>query len=378
MAIYIVNCALILLWSVLFFSIGKPTKVKKAAFLILSFTQMLLLCIFRMNIGYDFQMYVEGFYRMTMDGFSSLTYLDWEIGFVLFTKLFALLTHNHFIYLGFIALFCLLSTAIFFYRHSSMPWLSTILFVNLYFLYFNMNFLRQAIALAITLYAWDFIKKNKFWPFLAIVILASLFHTTALILIPAYLVIKIKPSAKLLMLYAYALLFFYISSDGFINLATKVFHTEYQNSILLQGLSFVYAILPIFMLAAVYLFRKQIMELSPPNRYLIGLGLLGTFFMIIMAKHAILERLSYYAFFYVTLLMPEWLQGIKTFDFTALGKRKKEKTLTAVAKPKPLQSVWLARIATVVLLAGTYAYHFYGMYAGVHGVFPYTAWLPMV
>lgn len=370
MFIYQINFIFIVLWAFLF-CFRRPSKIKNIVFLILSFGQMFLLSIFRVNIGFDYQMYVEGFYRMGMDGFSNLSYLDWEIGFVLFTKVVAFFTKNHIIYLGIISLFCLGSSARFIYKYSRMPWLSTILFVNLYFFYLSMNFLRQSIAIAIILFAWGFLKNQKFIPFLMIIALAATFHTTALIMIAVYVILKIQPSLKLLLLYCYALVFFYISSDGFLDLITSVFHQEYRNSIFLQGLSFTYAIFPIVIALIAMIYKKQLTALSQSNHYLISLTFLTAFLMTIMSKHAILERFSYYSYIFIILLIPEIIYAIACTNRKVSLEQITNHNIPILSEINNRYKL----LAILSIFIITYGVHLYGMFENVHGAFPYNTWL---
>ena len=308
MAVYLVNELLVCLWGVAFLVPHRwspSVKTGRRLFVSVCFFQMFLLTAFRSQIGYDYFMYSKGFLLMDIEGFSSLHYLDWEVGFVLYTKLVGLFTNNILIYHGVTAAFCLVSWAVFFYRHSRGLWLSVILFLNFYFLYLNMNFLRQAIAIAITLYAWPFLKKRKFWPFAAIVGAAALFHTTALILLLLYPLTALKPGVGVWLLYGYGLLFFYISSQGILDLLTTVFHQEYAGSVFLQGMSFLYGLMPVVLLVPCFLLRKPLLTEAPANRYLLGMLFFTAFCMLMMTRHAILERFSYYSLAYCTLLLPE-------------------------------------------------------------------------
>lgn len=370
MVIYIINQILILQWAV-FLCVFHPTKRKTLLFLFLSFSQMFLLSLFRLNIGYDFQMYVEGFYRMAVSSFSELSYFDWEIGFVLFTKLVAFFTKEHTVYLGIISAFCLGSVAWFIYKHSKIPWLSAILYINLYFFYLSMNFLRQAIAISITLFAWQYLKGRRFLPFAVIVGIAALFHSTALILIPVYFLVKIKPTLRLLLLYGYGLLFFFISSEGFIDLLTDFFHQEYKNSALLQGLSWAYLLLPLGVLAAGWVYKDFMINSDSDSQALIHFAVLTCFLMTLMARHAILERLSYYSYIYLLLFIPDVLIAFTN----AMNNRRKAlgKYDTAGLSKCNKRTFALSLLAA---LAATYVFHAYGMLEGVHGVFPYKTWLP--
>lgn len=372
MLIYFINIVVILFIGISLL-VYKPTKIKKIIFLSISFLQMFLLSVFRLNIGYDYQMYVEGFYRMAMSGFSDMNYLDWEIGFVLFTKIVAFFTLNHYIYLGIISFFCLGSSAYFIYKNSKMVCLSTILFINLYFFYLNMNFLRQSIAISIILFSWSFLKRNKFIPYILIVLLAATFHSTALIMIPLYFIVKIKPTKVLTFLYCYGLLFFYISSKGFINLLTDIFYQDYKNSIFLQGLSFLYALLPILVLIVTIIFRTELLKANKYNQYLIHFVYLTTFLMIIMSRHAILERLSYYSYIFFIIIIPE----IVVLSPNLIIKEAED----AICLEQPYHKRELRRLErkkqriillfTIIVLILTSAYNAYGMLEGVHGVFPY-------
>lgn len=367
MTVYFFNLVLICVWGVFFLGPFGHFRRGKLWFLLLSFGQMFLLVWARYRVGFDYDMYAKGFVIMSREGFSTLSYLDWEPGFVVFTKLMGLLTNSIPVYMGVIAALCLFSWGFFFYRYSPNVWLSTVLFVNLYFLYFNMNFLRQAIAVAITLFAWPFLKNRKFWPFLGLVLLASLFHTTALILLPVYALVRLRPGTGQLLLYGYALLFFYISSEGILNLLTMVFHEEYANSIFLQGVSVFYVVAPVVLLALLLLYQKRMLAHAEENRYLIGLVFFGVFCLVMMSRHAILERLSYYAFAYVMIAIPALLEALKVTP-PGGGRRFLADTGETVVELSYSGQAWGVLLLVLVL---TTLYHVMGLVENVHGVVPY-------
>lgn len=78
-----------------------------------------------------------------------------------------------------IGLFCICYA-----KYSSNVYLSVMLFLLLSEYYCTMNFIRQSIAGIIALFALEFLKKKKFLPYLMIILVASTFHKSALILIP--------------------------------------------------------------------------------------------------------------------------------------------------------------------------------------------------
>lgn len=364
MSVYLLNEALMLVWGFLFLYLMKSSRTGRWCFVTAAFLQMFLLACLRYRIGFDYDMYAQGFVLMNREGFTTLRYLDWEPGFVLLTKVIGLFTNQISLYMGILAAICLIPWAWLIYRYSPCPGISVLLFLNLYFLYLNMNFLRQAIAISITLFAWPFLKERKFWRFSAIIVLASLFHTTALVLLPVYLLLCIRPGGGLFLFYAYILLFFYISSEGILNLLTMVFHQEYANSIFLQGIPYLYALVPLVLLILLYVFRNQMMQINSYNRYLIGLQFFAVFCMVMMTRHAILERLSYYAYAYSVLAVPELLHSLKPRQQLRPGMATQRISLEK-------QEVRYAVVFLAVVIL-TCVHHLLGLAGNVHGVVPYT------
>ena len=368
--------------SILFFGGLKKwnrERLKKLSYLLLTFLPMFVLLVVRFHIGYDYDMYMEGFYRMAIDGFSSLSYLDWEPGFVLFSKIVASFTLNLAVYFGIIGAFCLFSAARFIYSYSSKTWLSVILFVNLYFFYLDMNFLRQAMAISIGLFAWSFLKRRKLLPYIGVVLLAACFHTTALIMLLFYPIVKIKPAIKQVLFYCYALLCFFLISDGLMNLVTHIFHQEYQNSVLLDSMSLIYAIIPVLAVICAMIWREQLLAASKSNQGLIALAFLTAFFTLIMTRSAILERMSNYSLFYLILLIPEMITAIEKFGANHKFNRNHPTTQVSKSRMKEQLSIvpysWQSKLATAIVLLITYCYNWYGMMVNVHGVFPYQTFL---
>lgn len=389
MLIYILNVVFIIIWALAFLTTA-PRRWKKISFISLSFTQMFLISIFRYHIGNDYQMYADGFFRMGIKGFSTLEHLDWEYGFNIYTKVIAYFTNDPKIFFAITAFICLVPAAIFIYRNSRMLWLSVLLYVNLSFFYCTMNYLRQSMAIAFALIAWEFMKKRKFLPFLLIILFAATFHNTVLIMIPIYFIVALKPKIQVLLLYCYGLLWFYISSEGFINILTDFFHSEYKNSIFIkEGLSFVYSLIPLIILAFAYIYKDKLMEMNITNKIYINLIYLSAFLMIIMSKHAILERFSYYSYIYVIVFVPELVYCVKNvFDAklnrksiaTALHQKQKFDEIKAKSHIfyGSHKGIQIACIIIVVIVVSTTAYNILGMLvgeSGIHGVYPYQTWL---
>lgn len=371
MLLYTINNLLILIWSAIF-CFRKPSKPKNIIFTIIVFSQLLAIMLCREQIGYDYNMYAVGYRFMNEDGFTNLTYKDWEIGFVIMTKLLGMVLPNYIWYIGLLTIIAIVPAGIFICKHSEMPWLSTILYINTFLYFMEINFLRQAVALSIVMIAWEFMKRNKFIAFAITIIIASLFHQTVLILIPAYFMAKMKPTAKELIIYAYLLLWFAISSTGILNLITNFYHEEYNNSsFLTEGVSIIYSVLPVLTtIFAFILVKSGTINVTKENKYLINLSLMSCMMLITMSRHSIIERFSYYFLIFFILLAPVIYKSVRTSGIKlSFGETKtisitSERSKTAVAV-----------IFVIAVLILSYVEFYYGLFENAHGTVPYNTWL---
>ena len=74
----------------------------------------------------------------------------------------------------------------FIYKYSDIPWMSVLMFLCLEFFDMAMSGVRQIIAVAILLFAYDFLVERKFIRFLALVLLAASVHTSAIAFLIIY------------------------------------------------------------------------------------------------------------------------------------------------------------------------------------------------
>ena len=377
-----------------------PPAALKIIYLSITFLFLFMYSVCRENIGYDYTMYVKGFSVMGNDGFSTLIYLDWEWGFTVLTKLVALFTQDVRIYMAVISVACLAGPFYLIYRYSQKVWLSVLLYVNLYFFYCTMNFLRQSIAISIVLFAYTFLVNRKFWKFALLILLATTFHATVLIMLPAYFMVNFKPSLRIPLLYAYLILWVFIASNATLDLITDYVHGEYRNSIFLtKGLDLIHTIIPtLFVGGGTFLVTKFIKPRNMADNEKIvvmqtNLMYFSYFWIAIMVRHAILERFSYYTYIFVILYIPELLvfadEKYKDYANRRFNAKIKENDLSETEQKGVIAYYKRTRrlfniILVFLIVVITVSYNIYGLrsfpqfkgiYGGVHGVYPYTSWI---
>ncbi len=372
MLFYTINNLVLLVWAALF-CFRKPSKIKNLVFVMIAFTQLFIIMAFRKQIGYDYNMYAMGFRNMARDGFEVLSYKDWESGFVVFTKLLGMINiMDYQWYMVILSIIAIVPAALFIYKNSEAPWISTILYVNMFLFFMSMNFLRQMIALSLLMLAWHFMKRNKFILYAVIIIIASFFHQTVLIMLPVYFLVKMKPGLKELLVYGFILLWFYTASTNLIDLITSFYHEEYSNSIFVrQGVAVAYSILPVFITAVAFILVKTgTINITNENKYLINLAFIGTIMMITMSKHSIIERLSYYFIPAMILVAPMIFKSLqaKGLKYTFAS----ERTIDLTSKKS---RIILSTVFVIVLLGLSYFHFYYGLNENAHGAKEYISWV---
>lgn len=158
---------------------------------------MILLAGTRGNIG-DTAAYRSGFLNSPSSLAaipSLLTAEGKDKGFSVFTLLLKFLIGNHDkIYFTVIATICLMCVVTIYRRHSCNFIMSMFLFIaSSDYVQWNYNGMRQFIAVAVIFAAANLLIQKKYLQYIAVILLASTIHATALIMIPICFVVQGKP-----------------------------------------------------------------------------------------------------------------------------------------------------------------------------------------
>ena len=121
---------------------------------------------------------------------------NYELGFYMLTKMFVMLIDNFRLYLILLSIPINFFVARLIYKKSKIPFLSFLMYFSLNYFAISFTVLRHCMALAILVASYEFIEKRKFKKFVLMVLLASLFHKTALIFLIAYPLANLKINYK--------------------------------------------------------------------------------------------------------------------------------------------------------------------------------------
>lgn len=81
-------------------------------------------------------------------------------------------------------------------KYTQFWFIPILLYLRYSYLQANMMFVRQGIAVAIFVYALQFIQKREKWKYFSLILIASLFHISALMLLPLYYLYGFKFNAR--------------------------------------------------------------------------------------------------------------------------------------------------------------------------------------
>lgn len=192
-------------------------------------------------------------------------------GFYVFTALMKMLIGPHpevyFAIVAFIPLVCLMTV---YRKYSCNLFITAFLFLaSGDYVQWSHNGIRQFMAVGMTFAATDLLLKRKLVPYYAVILFASLFHGTALIMIPVSFVVLGKPWNRRMLLFLLAVLVAASSLDDLMNTITDLMEsTQYAGDVdalqATEGTNFlrvlVFCVPPLLAL----IFRRQIAAANIP------------------------------------------------------------------------------------------------------------------
>ncbi len=356
--------------------IRKPSAKKNTVYVCIVFGYMLVMSVLRYGIGNDYFNYRSYLYGMTDNGLSfiqTVRIYGLEPGYVLLLKAAALLGGDYIVLNVITAVLIIVPTAYIILKYSKMPWLSAWLYLTVTFFYNSLNFTRQSLSVAVIFLGWRFFRDKKHIPAVLIIIAASMFHISALVLLPVYFLSLIKPSAKTLAVIGALGLTIFIFSEKILYAVTTYIlprYAKYMDTVYItKGLSPVFLIIPgLIMLLMLSVYFAGWKDKSDEAAMLANFSFYNFFIWLFIVKHFIIERFTMPIYIFILLSIPEILDFLKNYTITANKKMSAAKELVYKASKGGKR---LFPAAAGLILISTFLYNRFCIGEGVHGVFPY-------
>lgn len=192
------------------------------------------------------------------------------------------------------------------YKESENPLLSLLAFIALGYFEFSLSGLRQAIAMALTMVSYFFVKEKKFIPFIILVIIATLFHRSAIIFLIIYPIAHTKLGINHIVVFLVFLVVFFGFQGTVRSLIANVFEDtqfEYyagsEKSLTVSGF-IIQAAIFLFSLMYYPLVKKKYEKAD----VLYNLSFLGLAFQLFSSMIAEFFRVSMYFSIFNIILIP--------------------------------------------------------------------------
>lgn len=295
-------------------ALDKRKGKRNLFFVFVSFFAIILFQSLRKwTVGIDVVTYLNFFERLSAESmmdFSSEFYTI-ETGFLIYNKLIAWFTSDKQIFLAIVSASIFIPIGYVIYKNSKNFYLSITALITLGIYNFTFSGLRQSIAIAIVFLSFEFIKKKKWFWFVLIVLLASSFHLSALVFLPAYPLyfLKIKKKHFLLVLGFIAIVF--VFKSFLLKFFVSAAFEKYDSSELLVSTG---AYTMFFIMLSIYslsIFVQRKREFSVSLNAFSNYILMALLIQIAASESQVAMRAGYYYFIFITLLLPEIMATFK-------------------------------------------------------------------
>jgi hypothetical protein len=272
-------------------------RAGKPAYCILCGAAFAAASALRFSTGYDYNMYASIFHGYRFKTLGETSYERMEKGFSVPMWILANYSDTY------LPLFFVTSVVIFaglfilIYKYSSIPLVSVISVLSLGIFFNSLNFVRQFIAAVIAAFAIKYIGEKNLLKYSAVIVVASVFHWSALILLPFFLILRFKPRAAYIAAVSAILILTLIFSDRILTFLSGAFYmySAYdpaKSAHMTIGLPIRYTVMFLIPLVLCLLFKKRRMDKNPLNVCYINCLLFTVFFEAIGIKHSIISRFA--------------------------------------------------------------------------------------
>lgn len=313
MTVYLVTSISLLILGLLYESTNSvlfDTKKKVLPsyfFIIPSFVLLFIISAFRGDFTTDYTNYTVLFKKINWFGFSDVfAIFDHEVGFLFLNRLIGVFTDNA-VYLFAITTFIILFGFYHqFNKYSVNIWLSILMFVTVGSYYASFNITRQILAVAIIFMGSRYLYERKFFKYLGVALVASLFHMTALIMVPFYFILNLRIRLKNLfyiLIGSVALIVFFDPILSFIQLFVYANYTD--NAWGMDGQAIANVVLPIaFLIFTIFHSKKLDSKNNTMHRIWFNAIIFYALFNVLALQVEMVERLGRFFAPYALLLIP--------------------------------------------------------------------------
>jgi Gpi18-like mannosyltransferase len=210
------------------------------------------------------------------------------------------------------------------------------------FFSFTLSGYRQSLAMAITIYAIKYVKEKKLIKFLLTVLVASLFHQSALVFLIVYPLAKIKITKSYLLTITSMGILALFFGDKIINLFISFYD---RNQIIVTGQGYGMFAMLLILTAIGLFFYKYAKQKDPAITLFCHLMLMATFLQIFSFHLSIFVRVVSFFSVHMIIFIPNIISSIS--------------------------SKWLRFVGSILTVIFAFAFYMYFLSGNPSGTVPY-------
>ncbi len=188
-------------------------------------------------------------------------------------------------------------------KQSKNIYLSLFFFIVLGFYTKSYNIMKQMFAVAITFYASKYLVSRNVVKYICCIGFASLFHKTALIMIPFYWLSNIKLNRKIIFISILSTVLAFVGFDYIFKFVTSIEQYNVYNSYAIgidAGIGTLLNVLLFFSLIIVLAVNyKKMIQFDIKNKFYLNICLFSVPIMILALKNTLFYRISLYQLIYI-------------------------------------------------------------------------------
>ena len=170
-----------------------------------------------------------------------------------------------------------------------------------------MTGIRQACAIGIICLAYDAVREKKLVRYLIFVLLAVLFHTSAILFLPVYWINKIPYKKKTIYLAVAAMIMAYVFKGPLWKLLSVFARQQYSESDAGGQMMYLFMILTVIL---GFLFRRSFIGEESDNRGILYMQVVAAILWPIASVNPAIARMYYYYHLFFILFVPLLIKSI--------------------------------------------------------------------
>lgn len=261
------------------------------------------------SVGWDTENYVLFYKEAASLSISQIIKgsFDIEKGYIIFEYLVAKISKNPSTFFLILSGIYMLMIGKLIYKFSADPIYSFILFISLGYFAFSMTALRQTLAIAVVLMSFKFLVERRFFPFLFYVLLASTFHISALVFLPAYWIARIQYTKLYGVLSFLAIPLAFLLKGKIFTLITMATGFKYEPMQTSGPIALFFLLLLVYIAAVIQI--RPLLARGGRNLYFFNFLLVGILLTTIAFIHPAALRISYFYSIFAIVLIPEIIKS---------------------------------------------------------------------